>query len=110
MRFSRSSTIVSALLVALSLVGACRGGAGDGRNTPVQDIKAVMEAHVDELMAIEGVTAVAIGALDDGTPCIKVYVVRKTDALVARIPQALGGHPVVVEESGVIEPMSGDDG
>jgi hypothetical protein len=108
MRFSRTTMITVALLVALSLLGACRSGAGDGRNMPVQDIKTVMEAHVDELMAIEGVTAVAIGALEDGTPCIKVYVVEKTDALVRRIPETLDGHPVVVEESGVIEPMSGD--
>lgn len=77
---------------------------------PTQDIKTVMEAHADELMAIDGVTAVAIGELDDGTPCIKVYVVRKTDELTTQIPKALEGHPVVVEESGVIRPMPGGEG
>lgn len=76
---------------------------------PTQDIKTVMEAHVEELMAIEGVTAVAIGELDDHTPCIKVYVVEMTDDLSDAIPKSLGGHPVVIEVSGVIEPMSGDD-
>lgn len=77
---------------------------------PTQDIKTVMEAHVDELMATEGVTAVAIGELDDGTPCIMVYIVKESDELMARIPGKLDGHPVVVEVSGVIRPMSGDEG
>ena len=103
---SARHTIFAAALVSLVFLGAC-GGADDGRDMPTQDINAVMESHVDELMAIEGVTAVAIGALGDGTPCITVYVVKKTDDLVRRIPKTLGGHPVVVEESGVIRPMSG---
>ena len=91
--------------MSLVLVGA-RVRAGDGREMPTQDINTVVEAHAGELMAIEGVTAVAVGALANGTPCIKVYVVRKTDDLVRRIPKTLGGHPVIVEESGVIRPMS----
>ena len=103
-------TIHAAALVSLVFLGACGGGSGDGRDMPTQDINTVMEAHVDELMAIEGVTAVAVGALDDGTPCIQVYVVKKTDDLVRRIPKTLGGHPVVVEESGVIRPMSDETG
>ena len=94
-------------LMALVLLGACGGRtASDGREMPTQDIKTVMEAHAGELMAIDGVTAVAISALDDGTPCIKVYVVERNDALLRRIPRTLDGHPVVVEESGVIRPMS----
>jgi len=102
--------ILAAALLSLVFHGACGGRAGDGSEMPKQDIKTVMEAHASELMAIEGVTAVAIGELDDGTPCIKVYVVKKTDDLVRRIPKKLGGHPVTVEESGVIRPMSGDGG
>jgi hypothetical protein len=96
--------VYAAALLSMASLGAC-GGAGDGSEMSTQDIKTVMEAHVDELMAVEGVTAVAIGALDDGTPCIQVYVVEKTKNLVRRIPKKLDGHPVVVEESGVIEPM-----
>lgn len=95
----------TALLVGLVLLGACSENVGDGRNMPTKDIKTVMEAHVDRLMAIEGVTMVAIGALDDGTPCIKVYVVKRSNDLDARIPKDLDGHPVVVEESGTIRPM-----
>ena len=106
---SAGLTVYGASLISLVFLGAC-GGAGDGRDMPTQDINSVMEAHAGELMAIEGVTAVAIGALDDGTPCISVYVVKKTDDLVRRIPETLGGHPVVVEESGIIRPMSGETG
>jgi hypothetical protein len=72
----------------------------------MRDIDKVMDTHVGDLMAIDGVTAVAVGALDDGRPCIRVYVVKKTADLARRIPKTLGGHPVAVEESGVIRPMS----
>ena len=74
----------------------------------MRDINRVMEAHADELMAIDGVTAVAVGVLDDGTPCIQVYIVRNTDELARRIPKTLDGHPVLVEVSGIIRPMSGE--
>ena len=102
--------IHAAALVSLVFLGACGGGSGDGRDMPTQDINTVMEAHVDELMAIEGVTAVAVGALDDGTPCIQVYVVSKTEDLLCRIPKTLGGYAVVIEESGVIRPMPDETG
>jgi len=77
---------------------------------PPRDINSVIEAHANELMAIEGVTAVAVGALENGTPCITVYVVKKTGDTERRIPKTLDGHPVIVEESGVIRPMSGETG
>lgn len=105
MKRAVTRTILVVALVSLLSLGAC-GGADDGSKMPTQDIKTVMEAHAGELMAIPGVTAVAIGKLHDGTPCIQVYVVERTDDLVRRIPASLGGHPVVVEESGVIRPMS----
>ena len=76
----------------------------------MRDINAVMEAHVGDLMAIDGVTAVAVGALGDGTPCIQVYVVSKTEDLLCRIPKTLGGYAVVIEESGVIRPMPDETG
>jgi hypothetical protein len=66
----------------------------------------VMNAHVDELMAISGVAAVAVGALADGTPCIMVYVTARTDEHGKLIPARIDGVPVVIEESGEIRPMS----
>lgn len=73
-----------------------------------RDIKSVMEAHAPELMSIPGVTAVAIGELADGTPCIKVYVVKKSKQLAEKIPARLEGHPIEIEESGEIKPMNAD--
>lgn len=109
MRSSKILDLHTIAVLTLAALGACGGGSGEGGGMPTKDIKTVMEAHVDELMAIDGVSVVAIGELDDRTPCIKVYVVEKTEEHARRIPKMLEGYPVVVEVSGVIEPMS-DDG
>lgn len=76
---------------------------------PIHDIKSVMESHVDELMAIPGVTGVALGKLDDGTPCIMILIVAMTDELAKKIPGSIEGHPTLVVEGGEIEPMPADD-
>jgi outer membrane lipoprotein SlyB len=91
--------------VAIALAG-CGSEQTKGQDAVTQrDIKTVMEAHVGTLMAIPGVTAVAIGALDDGTPCVTVYVEEENEETRRAIPKTLEGHPVVVEVSGKIEPM-----
>ena len=95
------------IVYLLTVVGACRTATVSDDTMPKRDIKTVMESHVDELMAIPGVTGVAIGALDDGTPCIQVLVEKKTEDVVRRIPETLEGHPVTIIESGVIRPMGG---
>ena len=73
---------------------------------PISDINVVMEAHIEQLMALPGVVGVYIGALDDGRPCIKVMVIEKTPELEQKIPKALEGHPIVIEETGEIRPLS----
>jgi len=98
-------TLRTIVLLPLVIAIACQAGKGSRDEMPTRDIKTVMDAHVDALMAIEGVVGVAIGALDDGTPCIKVLVVELTDALRGSIPDRLEGHPVVIVESGEIRPM-----
>ncbi len=71
------------------------------------DINEVLTTHDDVLMTIPGVVGVYIGLLDDGeTPCIKIMVVEKTPELEETLPKSLDGHPVVVEESGVIRPLN----
>ncbi|TAK66564.1 MAG: hypothetical protein EPO24_01370, partial [Bacteroidetes bacterium] len=70
----------------------------------MKDINLVKEAHTEELMAIEGVVGVYVGALDDGTPCIGVMVVKLTDELKRKLPKELEGYPVRIEETGAIEP------
>ncbi|MDD3642245.1 MAG: hypothetical protein PHQ19_02115 [Candidatus Krumholzibacteria bacterium] len=74
------------------------------------DIIRAMNAHVDQLMAVPGVAAVAVGELADGTPCIRVYVVEKTPGHGVLIHGEIEGYPVDVEESGEIRPMEEDDG
>ena len=73
---------------------------------PTKDINAVMDAHVDELMAIPGVTGVAVGETDDGTPCVLVLILEDQDDIRQRIPASLEGHPVRTLVSGEIRPMS----
>ena len=109
MRYRRIETAMMVVLIP-ALVLSCQAKNGGESSVPTRDVKTVMDAHVDELMDIPGVTGVAIGELEDGTPCIQVYVVEKSDEIVKKIPKQLEGHPVDIIESGVIRPLSGDDG
>jgi hypothetical protein len=94
------------LAVFLLTIPGCNQG--DDGTMSNRDIKTVMEANATDLMSNPDVSAVAIGELPDGTPCIKVYVVNKSDAVVKKIPDRLEGHPVVIEESGEFKPMADD--
>ncbi len=96
-----------AALPALVLLGAVAcGPQKKGKvDVPSRDINAVMADHTKELMAIPGVTGVAIGELEDKTPCILVLVVTDTDEIARKIPKVLEGHPVRLMVSGVIRPM-----
>ncbi len=76
--------------------------------TPIRDINAVMQDHTAELMALPGVVGVYIGAREDSILCIRVMVVAKTPELEKKIPPSLEGHPVEIEETGVIRPMPKD--
>jgi hypothetical protein len=98
-------------LLALGLLlgaGGCRHRKESGDGVPHRDINAVMDAHVSELMAIPDVAGVAVGALDDGTPCILVLVVQETKEIRRRVPKTLEGHPVSIFVSGEIKPMQSD--
>jgi len=97
---------VTVMMLALA-VYACGPANVNGDAMPQRDIKTVMDSHVDELMAIPNVVGVAIGALDDETPCIQVLVTEKSEELAKRIPETIEGHPVQIIESGVIRPMDG---
>lgn len=109
----RVAAVLSILLAvsAAASQGCKRPGEKEGSVPAMstEDAIRVMDAHVDELMAIPGVAGVAVGALGDGKPCIRVYVVRETDEHRERIPKELEGIPVVIEVSGEIRPM-GDGG
>ena len=66
---------------------------------PTKTIQEVLEEQTDQWMAMAGVVGTAIGE-SDGRSCIKVFVARKTDELLAKIPGSVDGHPVVIEETG----------
>lgn len=107
--FSAWWLIIPAILV-LMLFGAnsCNKTNESGDAVPGSDINTVMESNTDSLMAIPGVTGVAIGEMEDKTPCILVLVVEETDEINRMIPKTLEGHPVRIFESGEIKPMRGD--
>jgi len=75
---------------------------------PVRPVAQVIAAHADTIMAVPGVVGLYESRTDDGSPCIKILVVRLDDALRSRLPRTLEGHPVLIEESGEIRAMPGD--
>ncbi len=84
-----------------------------GCSTPAEEeeavsqrgINIVMNENVDMIMALDEVVMVAIGELEDGTPCIQVYVKFKSDVLAEKIGVEIEGHPVVYIISDEIRPM-----
>jgi hypothetical protein len=64
----------------------------------IQEAKDAWEA---KLLAIPGVTGVAIGLTRDRqAKCIKVYLDRDRGEIAEEIPQTIEGHPVEVETRG----------
>ena len=94
---------VAAVLAFVTLTAACgQVGAEVGQKEgPVQEktIERVLQEHTGSLMAIPGVVGTAQG-LCSGEPCIRVFVVEKTDELVKQIPPEIEGYPVDIEETG----------
>ena len=105
-------------LAALSLVAlSCRGrdvsppSADSSMNVqppaprPTRPLADVIRDRAAELMALPGVVGVAEGALADGSPCLRVYIERRSPELDARLPRTLEGWPVDVEVSGAFRAM-----
>jgi hypothetical protein len=69
-----------------------------------RSIRDALEDLTDRLMSIPGIVGTAEG-LCDGTPCIKVFVSRKTAAVMKAIPASVEGYPVAVEETGELRPF-----
>ena len=95
---------VALVVAALTTTGvACSSRAGpEGDSISMRrSIEAVQTSHTDSLMRIPGVVGTAIG-LCDGTPCIKVLVVRATSELRKAIPDSLEGYRVILDETGTV--------
>jgi uncharacterized membrane protein len=103
--------LVLLILVLLTSVVGCNNAAEkekpvpESESTPARSINEVMNENVDRIMAMDEVVMVAIGELEDGTPCIQVYVKYKSDALAEEIGVEIDGHPVVYIISEEIRPM-----
>ncbi len=69
---------------------------------PDMSIEDAHKALTDSLMSEAGIAATAISVCD-GTPCLKVYVVARTDEVMSRIPKTFEGYQVTVMESGEID-------
>jgi hypothetical protein len=103
---------VCVVIISLAHVAGCGTDSREGKESermPIDDIKNVMEAHVDELMAIPGVVGVAIGALEDGRPCIRVMLAEDTRELRDKIPSELDGYPVDIEVTGRIRALDEEE-
>ena len=70
-------------------------------------IEQVVDRHAPELMQIPGVTMVYVAATEDGKPCIKVGFLTLPHPNQDRVPKALEGWPVILEETGETVPLSG---
>src|SRR5262245_10357278 len=107
------------LFVAFAVAAAVAGPvllAGGCRETPPSRTKTdvpvsaipladVIQKRAPELMKIPGVVGVAEGALPDGSPCLRIYVVAKNPEIERALPTTLDGWTVDIEESGPIEAM-----
>ena len=72
-----------------------------------KSIEVVLDEHTDELMSMPGVVGTGQGLCDD-KPCIKVFVIERAPELDQKIPDALEGYPVKIEETGEIKALPKD--
>jgi hypothetical protein len=67
-----------------------------------KSIEQVLQEHTAEWMEISGVVGTGIGACE-GEPCIRVFVVEKTDEIADKIPSTIEGYTVEIVVSGRFE-------
>lgn len=71
---------------------------------PAKSIQQVLRERTPEWMGIPGVVGTAIGQ-SEGRPCIKIFVVEKTDELLALFSDSFDGHRVIVERTGELRAL-----
>lgn len=72
---------------------------------PGKTIEEALAELTRKLMQKPGVVGTAIGR-HSGRPCIRVFVAKKTPALLKDVPASADGYEVVVEETGEIRALS----
>lgn len=103
----RPSTLAIAGLcsVLVVLIGCERDNARVEKGQPdmsSKSIEQVLQEHTAEWMEISGVVGTGIGACK-GEPCIRVFVVEKTDEIADTIPSTVEGYTVEIVVSGRFE-------
>ena len=102
---SRVPAILGLLLFlwfAATMVSCSREQAEIGQEDPSKPNKSleeILQEYTDSLMTMSGVVGTAQG-LCDGEPCIRVFVIKKSDELMGQIPPMIEGYPVDVQETG----------
>lgn len=102
--------IIGFIALGVALVGCVKTGVDDheGENKmSSKTIEQVLKEHTDEWMSIPGVVGTAIGEFE-GKPCIKIYVVEKTEELEKKFPASLEGYPLLLEETGEFKALDKD--
>ena len=77
---------------------------GSENQMPSKPIEEVLDEHTPKLMSMEGVIGTAEG-LCNNESCIIVFVIKKTDELIHKLPNTLEGYPVLIEETGVFKAL-----
>jgi hypothetical protein len=95
---------VGAVIVAGSFIGCPQSETGEGQRVPAKSIEQVLKENTDTWMAVDGIEGTAIG-LYKGKPCIKIFTSVKTQELRGRIPPAVEGYPVIIEQTGVFRAL-----
>lgn len=98
-----NNRVIVLLALAVTLISGCQEQ--EEVRMPERDIKTVMEEHTGDWMNLPGVVGVAIAQLDDGTPCIRVFVTEITDEIREAVPEVIEGHPVEIEVTGEFRRM-----
>ena len=102
---SRVPAILGLLLFlwfAATMVSCSREQAEIGQEDPSmpnKSLEEILQEYTDSLMTMSGVMGTAQG-LCDGEPCIRVFVIKKSDELMGQIPPMIEGYPVDVQETG----------
>jgi len=96
----------AALLVAGLAACGPRGGGEEATTEPMEQAQARLAERV---MHLPGVVGLAIGLCDE-KPCFKVYVVQRTDSLVAKIPATFEDYTVEIVESGELRALDSTPG
>jgi hypothetical protein len=100
----RSLSLVVFFIFSISCASEKVDMGPEGNPMPAKAIDEVLREHAKSLMSIPGVVGTAQGLCDD-KPCIKVYVIEETPELEGKIPQIIGGYPVMIEETGEIRAL-----